>query len=72
MTENMQHTRVVHASLSGPNLMVITRAIKETADDIKNSKSVGCAHFLGYLKTRRKDSSIPDDCFTCSKILKCM
>jgi len=31
-----------------------------------------CAHFIGYLKTRPKDSPIPDECLTCSKILKCM
>jgi len=72
MPENMHHASVAHAPLSEPNLMAITRAIKETAEDIKRNKSVGCAHFLGYLRTHQKDSSIPDDCFTCSKILKCM
>ena len=47
-------------------------ALKNASKDIKHNDVVSCGHFLGYLKTRPKDSPIPDDCLTCSRILKCM
>lgn len=39
--------------------------------DEKN-KPAGCAHFLGYLKTRPKGSPIPDECLLCAAIIECM
>lgn len=49
----------------------ITKAIQETAKEIEKEKPVSCAHFLGYLKTR-KGSPIPDDCLTCVSVMQCM
>jgi DNA-directed RNA polymerase subunit RPC12/RpoP len=34
--------------------------------------SAGCAHHLGYLKVRPKNTSIPEECLTCSKMIECM
>ncbi len=31
-----------------------------------------CAHRFGYLSVRPKDEKIPDDCFMCDNIVKCM
>jgi len=31
-----------------------------------------CSHELGYLSSRPKDSTIPDECLICPKILQCM
>ena len=31
-----------------------------------------CAHFLGYLKKKPKETSIPESCLTCEKIFECM
>jgi hypothetical protein len=31
-----------------------------------------CNHFFGYLKTRPKDVSIPDECLTCNKMIDCL
>lgn len=45
---------------------------KESANGIGKDKPAGCAHFLGYLKTRPKGSPIPDECLTCAAIMKCM
>jgi len=45
--------------------------LSDTSKDIENNV-VNCAHFIGYLKTRPKDAPIPDECLTCSRILKCM
>jgi hypothetical protein len=35
-------------------------------------ESVKCGHFLGYLKKRPKDTSIPDECLTCTKMVECL
>ena len=32
----------------------------------------GCAHHLGYLKRRPKNTPIPEECLTCSKMIECM
>ena len=34
--------------------------------------TVGCGHHLGYLKQRPKNTAIPEECLTCSKMIKCM
>lgn len=48
------------------------KGLKKRAKDIEKAKPAGCAHFLGYLKTRPKGSPIPDECLLCAAILGCM
>lgn len=36
------------------------------------SDEVKCGHFLGYLKKRPKNTPIPDECLTCSKMIECL
>ncbi len=31
-----------------------------------------CQHYLGYLKNRSRNSGIPEDCLTCTKMIECM
>jgi len=38
----------------------------------KEEKTVGCPHYLGYLKKRQKESPIPEGCFTCNKMIECI
>jgi hypothetical protein len=38
----------------------------------KGEAPPGCPHYLGYLSKRPKDASIPDECLTCRKMVKCM
>jgi len=45
--------------------------------DKRSSEKLGvivskCSHEFGYLRNRPKDSSIPDECLTCPRILQCM
>ncbi len=47
-------------------------ALRDASKSVEKNDAVNCTHFLGYLKTRPKDSPIPDECLTCSEILKCM
>jgi DNA-directed RNA polymerase subunit RPC12/RpoP len=44
---------------------------REKPEDAVRASS-NCAYFVGYLKTRPKNSPIPDECLTCNKILKCI
>jgi DNA-directed RNA polymerase subunit RPC12/RpoP len=32
----------------------------------------GCMHHVGYLKSRPKNTPIPEECLTCSKMIDCM
>ena len=38
----------------------------------KGEAPPGCPHYLGYLSKRPKNASIPDECLTCRKMVKCM
>jgi DNA-directed RNA polymerase subunit RPC12/RpoP len=42
-------------------------AVEDSASDVE-----GCVHHLGYLKKRLKNSDIPEECLTCSKMIECM
>jgi len=35
-------------------------------------KTVKCQHSLGYLEKRPKDTPIPDECLTCTKMVECL
>jgi DNA-directed RNA polymerase subunit RPC12/RpoP len=38
----------------------------------KSEDDAKCSHFLGYLKKRPKNMSIPDECLTCDKMIECL
>jgi hypothetical protein len=44
----------------------------ETEVEDKIEETVACAHHLGYLKQRPKNTPIPEECLTCSKMIECM
>jgi DNA-directed RNA polymerase subunit RPC12/RpoP len=44
----------------------------ETEAEDKIEETVACAHHLGYLKWRPKNTPIPEECLTCSKMIECM
>ena len=72
MAEDMPHIDVAYAGLSDAPFRALTKALIDTANGIEKNKQARCAHFLGYLKTRPKGSSIPDECLTCATLMKCM
>ena len=37
----------------------------------KLEDTAACPHYLGYLKKRPKNSPIPENCFTCMKMIDC-
>jgi hypothetical protein len=59
-------------NLSETPLSALKQASNETSSDVGKEKPAGCAHFLGYLKTRSKGSPIPDECLTCNALMKCI
>ena len=44
----------------------------ETEPEDAEGETTTCAHHIGYLKKRQKDTPIPEDCLTCSKMIECM
>ena len=38
----------------------------------KTEEAVPCAHHLGYLKRRPKNTPIPEECLTCAKMIDCI
>ena len=38
----------------------------------KMEEAVVCAHHLGYLKRRPKNTPIPEECLTCTKMIDCI
>ena len=38
----------------------------------KVEETVVCTHHLGYLKRRSKNTPVPEECLTCSKMIDCM
>ena len=42
------------------------------SEDAGVKGDVKCGHFMGYLKKRSRDMSIPDECLTCDKMIECM
>ncbi|MEM3627933.1 MAG: hypothetical protein QXJ11_06590 [Candidatus Bathyarchaeia archaeon] len=50
-----------------------SRAIAEKAKKVIGEQaSVGCKHFLGYLRKRPKNTPIPDECLTCERMIECL
>ena len=45
--------------------------VEDTTEDTME-ENVVCAHNLGYLKRRPKNTPIPEECLTCSKMIECM
>jgi hypothetical protein len=45
-------------------------------DNSKGEKDIetipGCKNTIGFLKRRPKNTSIPEECFTCNKMIDCM
>ena len=48
------------------------KKFQEIEVEDKMEEAVTCAHYLGYLKRRPKNTPIPEECLTCSKMIECM
>jgi len=53
-----------------------TQSQKNTVDEEKekeeDSPTPTCPYHFGYLKNKPKNASIPDECLTCPKMIKCL
>ncbi|MCW3993295.1 MAG: hypothetical protein NWE85_01855 [Candidatus Bathyarchaeota archaeon] len=52
------------------NITISREDIKKPLVKLENN--VKCKHFFGYLKKRPKDTAVPDECLTCSKMIECL
>lgn len=44
----------------------------EIESEDKPEENLPCVHKFGYLKRRPKNTAIPDQCLTCTKMIECM
>jgi hypothetical protein len=65
-------TRVPESRKQKTERSETTASFKEMRSPTKPEESVSCQHFFGYLKQRPKDTSIPEDCLVCDKMIECM
>ena len=59
----------IHMKTKKTNVVVAKKTEKINA---KSEKIAGCKHFFGFLKKRPKNSPIPDECLTCSRMIECL
>lgn len=45
---------------------------QETNTNKEESNQTICLHYFGYLSKLPKNSSIPEDCLLCSKVVECI
>ena len=62
LIENQKKTKVNEVEEEPPK--------KEVEDN--KEEDVGCQHRFGYLKQRSKKDPIPEECFTCAKMIDCI
>ena len=46
--------------------------IKQKTINTKKEAPEGCNNFLGYLRARHKSTPLPDECFTCRRLIDCV
>jgi len=71
VSEHLEHSHGHAISSSSPVDVWGSRPEKSGGKRVTAAVS-NCSHELGYLRSRAKDSTIPDECLTCPKILQCM
>lgn len=68
---NLTETEATNSSITENNLdlQTSTPAPSETTDKLHEKDATKCVHYFGYVSSGVK---IPEECLTCSKLLKCL
>jgi len=53
------------------SIQIAAKHLKEK-EETKSTTEPKCSHSFGYLKSRPKGSSIPDECLVCQKMIQCL
>jgi len=61
-----------HESSEKREANVSLEKVKKVAVEKSKEDNAKCKHFLGYLKSRPKDMSFPEECLTCDRMIECM
>jgi len=70
----LKHSVKEEKTLEKPTVSVETKKSSEEAlptTSVETGDPAKCTHQFGYLKKLSKDASIPDECFTCPKYIRC-
>ncbi len=68
---NLTETEVTNSSITenSLDLQTSTTASNETTNKLHEKDATKCIHYFGYVSSGVK---IPEECLTCSKLLKCL
>ena len=58
--------------LKVPTSNTSSAILRKNQENKDHSEELECPHYLGYLKKRPKNTSIPEACLTCEKMIQCV
>lgn len=61
-------TDEIEIPVTAPSMAVRKKPMQESSH---NESERECRHKFGYLRTRRADAPIPDECLSCGRIIEC-
>ena len=67
-------SKIISVDVQKPKEEIKPEVITKEDQKIEQNKTSipGCKNTLGYLKRRPKTAPIPEECFTCNKMIDCM
>jgi len=54
------------------NPKAVSKTLKSKSNASKSQTSFKCVHSFGYLRSLPKNTSVPDECFGCPKVMQCL
>ena len=66
--EHTEKAEAIERPKSVPTVSVET----EKTENSRDAKTSGCPHHFGYLNEHPKNTPIPNECLTCTKIMECL
>ena len=70
--ENREEPKDRVRSFERPESVTIGSVETRKPDFSRNNQSSGCPHHFGYLKEHPKNTPIPNECLTCTRIMVCL
>jgi hypothetical protein len=70
--ENREEPVERFKSIERPESMPTASIESKKPASSRNNQSSGCPHHFGYLKEHPKNTPIPNECLTCTKIMECL
>jgi len=75
-SDNAEEELAPKETANAENKVVLKKKLAKTLIEAQKSSETyevprKCNHHFGYLSSMQKDAEIPDECYTCSKLIQC-